>query len=93
MVAKITIFEPHLEGAQFGPRSIGFDETATDESDIDTGESDRDSDDGSSRRPPLALFVVGLVVLVVAGALAVRKMRGDDTDGAAAEAVEHAIAA
>jgi hypothetical protein len=102
-IMDITFFEIHLDGAQFGPKTIGDakwgdamaddameGERTDEETTVVTGE---ESYGGRSRSPPrfaplFVLFVVG------AGYVAYRRFRGgDDGDGgesfdADAEAVE-----
>lgn len=59
MVSKITVFEPHFDGAQFGPTSV---EGLTD-SGSDTDETSADEPDESSSRP--RTFLKGATVFVV----------------------------
>ncbi len=82
MVAKITLFEPHFDGAQIGPATIGMEEKA----DVaDAVESvDKASTDAKSRsfgRPPLQLAVgLGIVFSVIAAGILVRRRRAKPTD-------------
>lgn len=58
MVSKITIFEPHFEGAQFGPASIETGRERTDD-------SERHADDESDSKSRLTMFVQGASVFGV----------------------------
>lgn len=79
MVSKITLFEPHFDGAQIGPASLGTDTPL----DLELGESaSEDHSHGSepsssSRLPSARLFigVAGLAAGMVAGLLAWRRFR------------------
>ncbi|MFB6085913.1 MAG: hypothetical protein ABEJ84_03770 [Halodesulfurarchaeum sp.] len=86
MVSKITLFEPHFDGAQIGPASLGTEGT-----DLELGESAREHDSATreptaSSRPPRARLlggVAGVTVGLLAGLLAWRRVKG----GSKAESV------
>ncbi|MDZ7850463.1 MAG: hypothetical protein U5K70_06530 [Halodesulfurarchaeum sp.] len=79
MVSKITLFEPHFDGAQIGPASIGADTPP----DMDLGGSEHDehspvSEPSSSSRRPSTRLVVGIAGVatgLVAGVIAWRRFR------------------
>ena len=66
MVERITIFEPHIEGAQFGPTTFPFDKNDGGETDSTGG---AETEEGASKSrlvtviQGLAVFVVMFVVL------------------------------
>jgi len=73
MVDKITIFEPHFDGAQFGP-TIGAEHDEPVEATEEMAEEESPSSGGSRRR----LLLAGLFFVVIAAAIALRqKMNGD----------------
>ena len=74
MVSKITIFEAHLDGAQFGPVSPGQDEKERDDS---SREDDATETSGGRSRVRIALLGVALVGSLLAIAVAVRRLRSD----------------
>jgi len=61
MVERITIFEPHIEGAQFGPTTIPFGENDRDE----TGSTDGTKTEDEASKSSLLTLVQGLAVFVV----------------------------
>lgn len=65
---KITLFEPHFEGAQIGPQSLG--------SDSDTPEETSEESESGSRIGPL-LGVLMIVGLVIGAGYALRQNRED----------------
>jgi len=69
MVQKITIFEPHIDGAQFGPSTLGTDAETFDE------ESEMSDESGSSMVPKLA-FLGFLTAVAAAGVLFYRRRNG-----------------
>lgn len=82
MVTKITLFEPHFDGAQFGPTSLPDDilpgDTATDEDESADPQSETESGTGLGRMRLLAA-VGALTAGLLAGAFAVRRLRGRGT--------------
>lgn len=82
MVTKITLFEPHFDGAQFGPTSLPDDllpgATATDEdaSAESTGETAEIESGTGFGRMRLLAAVGAMTVGVLVGAFAVRRLRG-----------------
>lgn len=81
MVSKITIFEPHFDGAQFGPASVGNDHP--EETTVEEAEETR----GRSRgRTILGLGFVSLALL--AGVVAARRIRSGTADTESVE-IEH----
>jgi hypothetical protein len=74
MVSKITIFEPHFDGAQFGPASLPTDEPGV-------GSETPDADvavESKSRGRPLgrSVFVIGGIVGgLLIGMRAIRRIR------------------
>lgn len=69
MVDKITIFEPHFDGAQFGPSSMARPETTTSDDTTTSAES------AGGRRLAGMLALVGTVVSLVAVAAVVYRRR------------------
>lgn len=68
MVLRITILEPHFEGAQLGPASLG---------------GDSDEEPAPSGRGGGRMLLAGLLLLgVVAGAARMRAMRSTETEEA-----------
>ena len=61
MVERITIFEPHIEGAQFGPTTLPFGENDRDES----GSTDGAETEAGASKSHLLMLVQGLTVFVV----------------------------
>lgn len=80
MVSKITLFEPHFDGAQFGPKTIdGAFDRASEES-----ATEAQATDSSPRRFPtrrVALGVVPLFVALIGGAVALRRFRARGAGG------------
>ncbi|MFB6104555.1 MAG: hypothetical protein ABEJ57_05640 [Halobacteriaceae archaeon] len=62
---KLTLFELHFDGAQFGPTTMGGEDTAS--------PAEPESEAGSSRR--LGLVAASIIVAVVATAVAKRLTR------------------
>lgn len=79
MVTKITIFEPHFDGAQFGPASLGEqDRGDTAES---TAETHTDSHDAGERsRIRSVLLLGGVVAAVLIGSTILRRRRQNRSD-------------
>ena len=78
MVSKITIFEPHFDGAQFGPTSIVGDESSPET----TGSATADPDVEGSRRGSRLLAMValgGLATVLFVGVMALRRRRSTDS--------------
>lgn len=69
MVLRITILEPHFEGAQLGPTSLG---------------RDSDEEETTSGRGGGRMLLAGLLLLLgmVVGAARMRSMRSTGTEGA-----------
>lgn len=82
MVSKITIFEPHIHDAQFGPtvHETGAEGTETAASDEQVDEEST----GPSRLAPLLI----LAVVAVAGVTIARRLRGGETEFDAEAATE-----
>lgn len=82
MVAKITLFEPHFDGAQIGPATIGTDEKADVADELETVENaDSEPKSRSIGRPPLRLAVgLGIVLSAIAAGILVRRRRAKPTD-------------
>jgi hypothetical protein len=107
MVSKITLFEPHIEGAQFGPASLhGPDADATDPAETTIGSGTETAGPSKSRlsRARKALLVVPVVAVILGGAVAWRRFRtvretdesrgeGTETNTAAAGTIEERTAA
>ena len=75
MVEKITFFEPHFDGAQFGPASM----TREDEPESAAPVEHAEPAAGRSRAVPL-LVAGGLTLGLVLGLLGLRRVRrGEDT--------------
>ena len=65
MVEKITLIEPHLEGAQFGPE-------------MNDSESERSTTDTSGSRKAPVFFLAVLIIGVVIGLARLRSNGGTD---------------
>ena len=79
-MVDITLFELHLDGAEFTANAPGSGAELGEE----TSESDEEDDSAGA---PLGLFAVVSLVAVVVAALAAKKVRGgDDTDTASTDA-------
>lgn len=80
MVEKITLFEPHFDGATFGPGALS-PESTTDETVVEeTIDSDGDvaGSGGGRGRKLLGLVVASVVVSVVVSTIARKLAGGDD---------------
>ena len=78
MVSKITIFETHFDGAQFGPTTVGSEESASAAATPTAGER---SDQAAGRsRTRSVLAVGGLLLVAVLGVVAARRIREKDQD-------------
>ena len=94
MVSKITLFEPHIEGAQFGPASLDTpgDIAKVTEPTVGTG-SEVTAESSPSRFPKVraALLVLPLAAAVLGGAMAWRRFRsGRRLDDQATDSTEPA---
>jgi hypothetical protein len=79
MVQKITLFEPHFDGATFGPGTSSSDEP-TEESMAEepiAADADVTESGGGRGRKILGLVVASVVVSVAVSAIA-RRLAGDD---------------
>jgi len=79
MVSKLTLLEPHFDGAQFGPRSIDGD--AFGDSKETRGQSPRDDaeqGEAKSRMTMLIQGLVGFVLLAVVVYASLRLAASDD---------------
>ncbi|MFT4930794.1 MAG: hypothetical protein ACI91T_000667 [Natronomonas sp.] len=79
MVEKITLFEPHFDGATFGPANSSAEST-TDETVVEEAiDTDRDvtGSNGGRGRKIIGLVVASVVVSVVVSTIA-RRLAGDD---------------
>lgn len=70
MVSKITIFEPHFDGAQFGPASIGSEEpaeavVAPDESEMVSSSDEGEGPQTTGRSRGRAMLGLGLATFFV----------------------------
>ena len=101
MVSKITLFEPHFDGAQIGPEAIGTETMAktADSTDADAATTDSESrlPDPTTRMPRIRTLVVAgvLISAVLSGVLAWRRFRGQDEsedEPAATAVVEERLA-
>lgn len=70
MVSKLTIFEPHFDGAQFGPASIESDVAEPTEMSPDTSAETSDQDGGSRGR---SLLIAGLITTAIVVAVAMKR--------------------
>ena len=85
MVSKITLIEPHFDGAQFGPASMPGDEAERPESAATEVPIESEEPTGSSRSR--WLLAAGLVTVVaVLAAVASRRRSGEEADDGDAEA-------
>ena len=73
MVSKITIFEPHFDGAQFGPASIGSD--APDGQEVDPEAEQLTTQSTGPSRLRLLLGAGGLSFGLLLGFLTARRLR------------------
>lgn len=82
MVTKITVFEPHFDGAQFGPASIGPEVDAREPDTSVANERVEDESENGSTGPRRTVVVLAaaLSLLAVVGALAARRMMGSPSD-------------
>jgi len=74
MVTKITLFEPHFDGAQFGPASIPGGDPG-DENDSADREDANQSESRSGGRP-IKLAGLAILVALIAGIVA-RRFRSE----------------
>lgn len=74
MVSKITIFEPHFDGAQFGPTSLSSDEPTV-ESDVPDADVAVDSKSRSQSLGLLVLVIGGIAAGLLIGMRAIRRSR------------------
>lgn len=84
MVEKITLFEPHFDGTQFGP-TVGDDAgerspTGNAETTV-AAESDETARPSGSRAGRFLVAVGAIAVLAAMGRFAVRRFRVADDDG------------
>lgn len=88
MVSKITIFEPHFDGAQFGPATL---QTDSDEEGAETSPAHAD-DEAAGVNP--AYLVLGSVLLAVFAAIVARaaSRRRAEAPSTDADAPEHETA-
>lgn len=76
MVSKITILEPHFDGAQFGPTSLT--ETVDDSAEVE--QKDGQSDEGKSRFTTLGQGVLGFIVMFAMLYVGIRILMGGDDE-------------
>ncbi|WP_276271854.1 hypothetical protein [Haloarcula litorea] len=81
-MAKFTLLEVHLDGAEFTANAPGVDGAG---SDTENGESGDDEGDGGTGGLPLAALL--LLALTVVAVVAVSKLLGHDEDEDALEAI------
>lgn len=98
MVSKITLFEPHIERAQFGPKSLQDpDAEATDAAETSVGSRPEETAGPSKSRfsgARKAALVVPVVAIILGGAVAWRRFRaGRETDESPAEGAESGTSA
>lgn len=74
MVSKITIFEPHFDGAQFGPASLPSDEPAV-ESDAPDANVAVESEPRGRSLGRSVLVIGGIVAGLLIGMRAIRRAR------------------
>lgn len=76
MVSKITIFEPHFDGAQFGPTSIGDEESPAEQAPEEIAESEP-----RGRSPGRAMLAVGGITMgLLLGFAALRRARSSESE-------------
>lgn len=86
MVSKITIFEPHFDGAQFGPRSIGSEEPenasiAPDEGQMVSSDEEDEESQTAGRSRGRMMLGLGLATFFVFLAVALaRRGRMEELD-------------
>jgi hypothetical protein len=88
MVQKITLFEPHFDGAQFGPSVMGGEgedieelvEDAAESTDIEVSGDIEESASGGSRLRRVFTFVVMAGIATAVGRMAFRRFGGDESD-------------
>jgi len=72
MVSKITIFEPHFDGAQFGPASLSGEEPAVESDDPDADVAVESKSRGRSLSR-FALVIGGIAAGLLLGMGAIRR--------------------
>lgn len=78
VLEHFTMFEIHLDGAQFGPRSIGGDEDGAEEAGHDQPIDAESTETTDGRSPMLALVLIGALAAGVG--LLWRRSRAGDVD-------------
>lgn len=78
MVSKITIFEGHFDGAQFGPASIGAEDEADKASDTEAIEERSPRRPGGRRMLGIGIVSTTLLAVIVVLRRFRNKSRGDD---------------
>lgn len=90
MVSKITLFEPHFDGAQIGPATLDTAESTPTAEAAHSEEQDRSDVVESSRRLPSVRTGIGIATfasLFLAGFMAYRRFKpSEDTEEDTAEA-------
>jgi hypothetical protein len=78
MVSKITFFEPHFDGAQFGPATRPSDEPAVE---ADTPDADIAGEVETRRRPlgRTVTIAVGIATGLLIGMMAIRWSKARDS--------------
>lgn len=79
MVSKITIFEPHFDGAQFGPASLPGDDPAVESAVPDAGVNTESETSGSSVGRPL-LLIGAMAAGLFLGLRVVRRRMASESD-------------
>jgi hypothetical protein len=79
MVSKVTIFEPHFDGAQFGPASIPGEMVDVDSPGPITGEEEREKGPRGVS-PRSAVLVGGLVLGILVGVKTLRSRETDESE-------------
>lgn len=74
MVSKITIFEPHFDGAQFGPASLSSNEPTVESDAADADVAIESKSRGQSLGLP-ALVIGGIAAGLFVGLRAIRRSR------------------
>lgn len=75
MVERITLFEPHFEGAQFGPSNFETD-SAPEPEETDSEESSG----GKSRKTMLVQGLFGFVLMFVVLYVSFRSLSSEDSE-------------
>ncbi len=80
MVSKITLLEPHFEGAQFGPEMIDTESFGDRLGQSETAASTEPEDGKKSRATMLIQGLIGFVLMFVVLYASLRLLASDDSE-------------